>query len=152
MEENHMRGLRFEPVFSGRKQIDYFQLLPEYYTELSEKTVLGAMPFDYSERDEGMIVQYPDGHGGVYKQVYPPEVFKCPNGDNMGLNVLSEAYIKENSALEDWDYFASVQTVGVKRKLFRPYHLLFCSNRMMNIIKENKLKGFKFEIARVTES
>lgn len=152
MEDNHMRGLRFEPVYSGRKQIDYFQLLPEQYIDMSKKTVFGCRPFDYSERSEGCYsFPLPDGKGGFYRRFNPPEVYKCPNGDNLGLNILSEAYIKDSPILKDLDYFASTQTIGVKVNLFRPYHLLFCSNRMMQIIKENKLKGFKLEVAHVVD-
>lgn len=67
------------------------------------------------------------------------------------MNILSEAYIKDSPILKDLDYFASTQTVGLKKNLFRPFHLLFCSNRMMQIIKENKLKGFKLEVAHVVD-
>ena len=31
------------------------------------------------------------------------------------------------------------------------HHLFFCSNRMMRLIKENNLKGFKFEVAHIVD-
>ena len=86
-----------------------------------------------------------------YKEYHPEKIHKCPNGDNLGLNILSEAYIKSSSILDGLDFFASRQTVGTREGVIRPRHLLFCSNRMMNLIKEYKLKGIQFEIAHIVE-
>ena len=43
-----------------------------------------------------------------------------------------------------------IKTIPMQRQT-RPTHLLFCSNRMMRLIKENKLKGFEFEVAHIVE-
>ena len=69
----------------------------------------------------------------------------------MGLCLLSEAYIKSDPVLKDLDFFASRQTVGGRGGLIRQHHLFFCSNRMMKLIKENNLKGFKFEVAHIVD-
>ena len=152
MEDNHVTGIRYEPVYSGHKQIDYFQLLPEHYIELSDKTLFGISPFDLSGESKPFNIQHKNPDGKIWVEHVPLTVYKCPNGDNLGLNILSEAYIKYSSVLNGLDYFASRQTVGHKGKgLIRPKHLIFCSNRMMRIIKENRLKGFKFEVAHIVD-
>ena len=89
--------------------------------------------------------------GTLVKKVIPPEIYKCPNGDNMGLRILSEVYIKTSPILDDLDFFASKQTVGGRGGVIRQHHLFFCSNRMMRLIKENNLKGFKFEVAHIVD-
>ena len=153
MEDNDIKGIRYAPVFSGKRQIEYFQLLPEHYFDISPKTKFGVKPFDYSEGEkEGHYSEGYNAEGKLEKEWWPPAVYKCPNGDNLGLNILSEAYIKNDPLLEGLDYFASRQTVGHKGEgLIRPRHLIFCSNRMMRIIKENNLKGFKFEVAHIVD-
>lgn len=153
MEQNDIKGIRYAPVFSGKRQIEYFQLLPEHYFDISPKTKFGVKPFDYSEGEkEGHYSWRYNAERKLEKIWWPPAVYKCPNGDNLGLNILSEAYIKDDPLLEGLDYFASRQTVGHKGEgLIRPRHLIFCSNRMRQIIVENKLKGFKFEVAHIVD-
>lgn len=153
MEDNDIKGIRYAPVFSGKRQIEYFQLLPEHYFDISPKTKFGVNPHDFSEREEeGYYVNREYANGKRERVWFSPPIYKCPAGDNLGLNILSEAYIKNDPLLEGLDYFASRQTVGHKGEgLIRPRHLIFCSNRMRQIIVENKLKGFKFEVAHIVD-
>ena len=153
MEENDIKGIRYAPVFSGKKQIEYFQLLPEHYFDISPETKFGVNPHDFSEKEtKGYYSERYNAEGKLEQVWWPPPVYKCPKGDNLGLNILSEAYIKNDPLLKGLDYFASRQTVGHKGEgLIRPRHLIFCSNRMMRIIKENNLKGFKFEVAHIVD-
>ena len=154
VKENNLTGMDFEPVISSGKhgqKLNYYQICPQYYLEFSNKTVFGQDPFDLSGEFPGCIVEYMQQDGTKYKKVYPREIYKCPNGDNMGLRILSEAYMKSDSILKDLDFFASRQTVGGRGGLIRQHHLLFCSNRMMRLIKEKNLKGFRFEIAHIVD-
>lgn len=148
MEDNSMRGMRYEPVYSGKKETGYFHLIPEYKLNISPLTKFGANPFMDLPAEEHTW-PYP-----TYKpngSIQDPGVYKCPKGDSLGLNILSEAYVEAHSLLNDVDFFVSKQTYGGRIGLFRPTHLLFCSNRMMRLIKENKLKGFEFEVAHIVE-
>ena len=153
MEQNDIKGIRYAPVFSGNKQIEYFQLLPEHYFDISPQTKFGVNPYDFTEREEeGYYVSRQYANGKRERVWFPPPIYKCPAGDNLGLNILSEAFIKNDSMLNDLDYFASRQTVGHKGEgLIRPRHLIFCSNRMRQIIIDNELKGFKFELAHIVD-
>ncbi len=117
--------------------------------DISPRTVFGINPFDLSEVDPPRTFTRWRKDGTMYKENFPGKIYKCPNGDNMGLNLLSEAYIKSSTILDGLDFFASRQTVGTRQGVIRPRHLLFCSNRMMRLIKENGLKGFQFEKAHV---
>lgn len=127
VKDNSLKGMDFEPVISSAnrgQKLNYYQIRPQFYLDFSKKTVSGKDPFHLS--------------GG------------CPNGDNIP-DILSEAYIRSNPVLEDLDFFASRQTVEGRVGVIRPSRLFFCSNRMMRLIKENNLKGFKFEVAHIVD-
>lgn len=148
VEENGLTGMRFAPVYSGKRETGYYQLIPIHYFDVSPKTKFGSNPFEDAEYDINPIYAK-NSNGKVigYEKIY----YRCPNGDNLGLNILSEAYVKASPLMDGLDFFASRQTCGGRMGYFRPRHLLFCSNRMMRIIKENKLKGFDFEVAHIVE-
>ena len=130
--ENGIKGMTFGPVFFGENRAeDCSQLMIEGQNlELAEQTQFGVNPYDFSEKSE-------------------TEIFKCPQGDNLGLNILSEAYVKDCPPLHTSDFFISEQTVGLKTGYLRPEHLLFCSPGLYRVIKENHLKGFNFEVAHI---
>lgn len=132
IQENNIKGMMFGDVYIGKSLSgDCFQLMPQgEELNISKETVFGVNPYDFSESS-------------------PTEVFKCPKGDNLGLNILSEAYVKGSVAISEKDFFISKQTCGFKSGLLRPSHLLFCSPKLYRVIKENNLKGFNFEVAHV---
>ena len=137
---NEVKGIYFGPVYYGKNQSeDVFQLLMKS-TELdiSDQTRFGVNPCDFSEYDD---------NGPFGKREY----YRCPNGDNLGLNILSEAYVKDCPALQESDFFISRHTYGVYRGLAVPRHLLFCSPRLMQLIKDNNIRGFDFEVAHVVD-
>ena len=145
------------PVYSAGGNghpLNYYQIRPLNYLDISDKTTFGVNPFDLSGTTPSWTETRWEKEGRKfkeYKEYHPEKIHKCPNGDNLGLNILSEAYIKSNPILKDLDFFASRQTVGMREGVIRPRHLLFCSNRMMRLIKDNGLKGFKFEIAHIVD-
>lgn len=152
VRENNFSGMEFESVFGAGKQgrsLNYYQIHPQHYLDFSKKTVFGKNPFDLSGESPSYTWEYLKLDGRMVRETFPPKIHKCPNGDNMGLNILSEAYLKSDQVLQGLDFFASKQTMGARMGLIRPTHLLFCSNRMMKLIKKNKLKGFKFEVAHI---
>ena len=154
IKENNLSGMDFAPVISPGERgqvLNYYQLRPLCYLDFSSKTIFGQDPFDLTGEFPGCTVVYRNQDGTTYKEVFPKEIYKCPNGDNMGLSILSEAYIKSDSVLNNLDFFASRQTVGGRGGLIRQHHLFFCSSRMMKVIKANNLKGFKFEVAHIVD-
>ena len=154
VRDNNLKGMDFEPVISSAnrgQKLNYYQVRPQYYLDFSKKTVFGRTPFDLSGKVPGYTLEGVQPDGTLVKKVIPPEIYKCPNGDNMGLCLLTEAYIKSDSVLNGLDFFASKQTIGGRRGVIRQDHLFFCSNRMMRLIKENNLKGFKFEVAHIVD-
>ena len=154
VKDNNLKGMDFEPVISSAnrgQKLNYYQVRPQCYLDFSKKTVFGQTPFNLSGEFPGCTLEGVQPDGTLVKKVIPPEIYKCPNGDNMGLRILSEVYIKTSPILDDLDFFASKQTVGGRGGVIRQHHLFFCSNRMMRLIKENNLKGFKFEIAHIVD-
>ena len=154
VREKHLIGMDFEPVIGAGEQgrrLNYYQIRPQNYFDLSKETIFGINPFDFSGESPSYTWEYLNPNGTKVRKTFPPKIHKCLNGDNMGLNILSEAHVKSDRRLEELDFFASRQTVGGRMGLIRPYHLLFCSNRMMKLIKEYKLKGFKFEVAHIVD-
>lgn len=153
-KEHNLSGMAFEPVYGSGKhmpKLNYYQIRPCNYLEFSDKTIFGQTPFNLSGMFPGVKREHLQRDGTIITEVFPPEIYKCPNGDNVGLGIMSEPYIKYSPILEGLDFFASRQTIGGRGGLIRQSHLLFCSNRMMRLIKENGLKGFRFEIAHIVD-
>ena len=138
VKDHSLRGLTFGPVYIGKRlSSDIFQLMVQgCELDFSERSAFGIAPFDFTERcsTEGLF------YG---------EVYKCPKGDNLGGNLLSDAFIKDCDEIEQYDFFISRQTIGVYRGLINQRHILFCSPRMRKLIIDNKIRGFDFEIAHV---
>lgn len=128
-ESYNLSGLKFKQVQSKNKQIEFYQIFPSSpILELTNNTIAGIDPFDFSVSSEG-------------------EIYKCPKGHTIGLNLISEVYIKEDKEINNFDFFQSEQKVGVNRGLLRPEPIYLCSIKFRELIKKEKLKGFDFEIA-----
>jgi hypothetical protein len=108
----------------------YYQLTADTEIELTPNTIVGINPFDLSTSSEG-------------------EIYKCPKGDTIGLNLLSEPYVTDSPLIKEFDFFASRQKIGVKRGLLRPEPIYFCSPAFRQMVEEEKLSGFEFEIANI---
>jgi len=140
IKSSDIKGMFFGPVYLGNSlSEDVYQLMIQgQKLEMSEKTRFGGEPYDFIQGEE-----------------YEREISGCPNGDHLGLNILSEAYVHNSASLSQYDFFISKETVGNKiteenqGSLIRPSHLLFCSPKLYRVIKENNLKGFNFEVAHV---
>lgn len=129
VRQRNLKGLQFLATNVEK----YYQLTANVNLELSPNTIVGINPFDLSGSCEG-------------------EIYHCPKGDTIGLNILSEAYIIDDQSIGEYDFFASRQTTGVKRGLLRPEPIYFCSPALRKMIEEEKLSGFEFEIANIESS
>lgn len=130
--EYGLSGLSFEPiVFENGINSDFFHPVFLNYLDLSTNRIIsGINPFDLSVFSQG-------------------EVYKCPEGHTLGLNLISEAFVKKNSLIGKLDFFKSKQKFGVKRGVLRPNSIYFTSPQFRNIVKKEKLSGFDFEITHI---
>ena len=145
VNQRNLKGLVFTPVNFEKGVSDYYQLTASKEIELSHRTVAGVDPFDFSESSDGIEFTIPEGHSVKFEK----EVYKCPQGHTIGLNLLSEPYVLNNRSIGEYDFFASKQKTGVKRGLLRPEPIYFCSPALRKMIEEEKLSGFEFEIANI---
>ena len=74
--------------------------------------------------------------------------YRCPNGDLIGLNVLSEISISRRQ-IWDHDVMHTRQFIGVHRGLLRPERLILVSPKTRAVIESAKFKGVDFEIVRL---
>lgn len=141
--QRDLKGADFETIFltknKNKRAANYYQLHVTHEIELSKETVAGINVFDLSE--------YCDLKGMEGKK----EIYKCPYGHTIGLNLLSEAYVLDSPLIKNYDLIMSKQKIGVKRGLLRPKSLLLCSRAFKNMVDEEKLTGFDFEIANISE-
>ena len=124
--QSDLKGLGLTPVNIKK----YFQLRANEEVELSPKTIAGVNPFDLSTGDQ-------------------EEIYKCPNGHTVGLNLISEAYVLNSPAISKNDFLVSRQKTGVKRGLLRPEPIYFCSKAFRRMVEEERLSGFEFEIVNI---
>ncbi len=143
-EQRNLKGIEFKPILFKRGEASYYQLLPDVSLNLSKNTLAGVNPWDFSEEREKGIHMI-----SGYEVKFDKEVYKCPKGHTLGLRLLSEPYIIDTQKINEFDFFSSVQKIGVKRGLLNPEPIYLCSASFRNMVMENKLSGFGFEIARV---
>ena len=96
---------------------------------VSDQTVFGITPFNLSGNDGD-------------------EVYKCPTGHTLGLNIISEVVFTAEG-LTTSDCFVSRQQIGVKRGVLRPESLLLCSQRVRAMVRDESLTGVNFEVAHL---
>lgn len=126
-----LSGCCFNPVKFKNEDFGYFQIIPTSPTlDLSLKTVVGINPFDFSENCDN-------------------EIYKCPHGHSVGLNLISEPHVLKSEHVNGFDFFVTKQCIGVKRGLLRPEPLTLCSLLFKKMIDNEKLKGFEFEICHI---
>ncbi|UCD52920.1 MAG: hypothetical protein JSW27_09820 [Phycisphaerales bacterium] len=73
---------------------------------------------------------------------------RCPLGDLIGLNLLSEVSIRAASR-GDTDIVASRQFIGTRRGVLRPRRAILISPRMWRLIESEKLRGIQIEVAHL---
>lgn len=141
VEKYNLKGIEFKPIMYKNGVSEYYQIFNSRTIPISDKTLVGVTPFDLSDRCDAF-----DRYGNLESEIY-----KCPNGDTIGLNLLSELFLEEDLKLKDYDFFESKQKIGVMRGLLVPAPVYICSKVFRNMIINEKLTGFKFEIAHVVK-
>lgn len=140
-----LKGATFEPVLFGKAHSTYFQLCPTTALELTENTIAGVNLFDSSTGSEPGVITVPNGQCIQFER----EIYKCPKGHTIGLNLLSEAFVFGTGQINNFDIYVSKQKIGVKRGLLRPQPLFLCSPSLRKMVLEEKLTGFEFEVAHI---
>ena len=144
VNQRNLKGLVLSPISFEKGTSNYHQLMANNEVELSLHTIAGVDPWDFSEGSEGGVY---DVSG--YQIKFEKEIYKCPKGHTIGLNILSETYVLDSQSMREYDFFASKQKVGVKRGLLRPKPIFFCSAVFRKMVEEENLRGFEFEIANI---
>lgn len=147
IKQRNLKGIELEPVLFGKEVSNYYQLIassPEL--KLTDKTIAGGDIFDLGP---DVSDEYEFIVSGGHKVKFENEVYRCPKGHIIGLNLLSEPYVTDSPLIKEFDFFASKQKIGVKRGLLRPEPVYFCSQAFRKMIEEEKLTGFEFEIANI---
>lgn len=140
-----LRGISLEPIKLDKDTSNYYQLItssPEL--ELTKNTITGDNPFESTEGSSGGVYNF-----SGYNVVIEKEVYKCPKGHTIGLNLLSEPYVLNSTLIREFDFFSTKQKTGVKRGLLRPEPIYLCSQAFRKAIEEEKLSGFEFEVAHL---
>ena len=124
-------GAIFRPIYPKRSlnaaSQDYFQLVvPEIGAEIVAPTIVGVDPFDSDSKGE----------------------FRCPYGDLLGLNLLSEVTI-DFATIPEADIFLTRQFLGMRRGLLRPEREILISPKLWRLIVSEKLKGYEVEVAQL---
>ena len=138
-EEMRARGLRgadFRPVRQAGKKgtvsSDWFQLaVSARPVEVVEPTVTGVDPFDR------------DAHGAS----------RCPRGDLMGQNLLSELFVARGS-YDGSDWTCTRQQFGLRRKgpdsgVLRPAPYLLISPTLRGLLVERRVRRLELEVAHL---
>lgn len=129
---HNLSGLSLEKIILDKGPLNIYQpKLTSPELELTKNTTAGIDPFNLADREGA-------------------EIYKCPKGHTLGLNLLSEAYVNTSPSIGKYDFFfATKQKIGVKRGLLRPQPVYLCSHAFRQMIEREKLTGCSFEVAHV---
>lgn len=111
---------------------------------MAKITKTGDDPFSKTEGSSGGTHKV-SGHNMNFEK----EVYVCPKGHLVGLNILSEAYVLNDISIQHYDLFSTRQKIGVRRGLLRPESIYLCSPEFRKMVLEDEYTGFEFEVARV---
>jgi hypothetical protein len=130
-KEHRVTGVRFHPVRAkGAKNLrptGWCQLVVvSTNAEIAAPTRLGIDPFDEDPSCE----------------------CRCPLGDLLGLNLLSEVSVRSSTVGEE-DIVRSRQFVGIRRRLLRPEQAILISPKVRRLIDSGKLKGCEIEVVHL---
>ena len=150
--EHGFEGADFLPVRQkhdpSSESKEWFQLsVKSSSAEIVPPTIVGKGIFDHDEEDQSQDGKPKKIVTGDYVQIlHPLDSERCPTGDLLGLNLISEVSLKRDS-YNGADIFSSKQFVGTRRGLFRPRRLIFISQKLRHFFEEKKLRGFGCEVA-----
>lgn len=143
--KHNLRGMDFLPVWLGDEPSnDYLQLTSSYSIGVSPKTRFGIDYFD-TENISSMGERSYKICGHNIR--FPKEIYVCPNGDLVGLRLLSELFVLPNDTTNNIDFMKTSKYIGVKRGFINPEFLYVCSKKFYDIVKKEHVNGMEFEIA-----
>jgi len=117
--ERDCRGSKPLPVW-------YQLVVTSADAEIAPPTRVGINPFDEDSKGE----------------------CRCPLGDLIGLNLLSEVSIRAASR-GNADIVSSRQFIGTRRGLLRPRHVILISPKFWKLMESEKIRGINIEIAHL---
>ena len=131
IHRENISGVELKPVHhrgQTRKEGDtwYELAISSPPVSFSSRSCVGNAPFDMDPAGES----------------------RCPKGHVLGLNLLSEAYIKK-STWTGADITCTAQLTGTRRGLLRPKPLPLISPRLRKLMVKDKIKGFETEVAHL---
>lgn len=156
--EHGLEGADFLPVRQkndpSSESKEWFQLsVKSMDAEIAPPTIIRSTLFDEDE-DQSHTDEPKKIVVGNYVQIlHPFDSERCPTGDLLGLNLISEVSLKRDS-YNGADIFSSKQFVGARRGLIRPRRLIFISQKLWRVFEEERLKGERikgvsFEVAHL---
>jgi len=77
--------------------------------------------------------------------------YRCPLGHIPGLNPISEITVRRDDSVKA-DLMCTTQMVGKKLGLLRPHPIILVSPRLRRLLVQEKVSGFKTEVAYFEES
>jgi len=154
-----IKGAEFLPVRQkndpNSESKDWFQLsVNSVGSEIVPPTIVGSGLFNFEEDVQHQTDEPKKIVVGDYVQLlHPLDGERCPTGDLLGLNLISEVSLKHDSYNGE-DIFSSKQFVGTRRGLIRPQRLIFISQKLWRVLEEERLKGERikgvsFEVAHL---
>ncbi|MBB4799972.1 hypothetical protein HNP37_000011 [Flavobacterium nitrogenifigens] len=143
-KSRNLKGLELQQLIFNNKTSTYAQLLVNNELDLSSRITTGNDPFTFTTGSKGGTFNV-----SGYDIKLEREVYICPYGHLIGLNLLSEASVINSDIINDFDLFVSKQKLGVRRGLLIPEPVYFCSTKFRKIVEEEKLSGFDFEVANI---
>ncbi|MBL8192045.1 MAG: hypothetical protein JNK38_28800 [Acidobacteria bacterium] len=153
-----IEGAEFLPVRQkndpSSESKEWFQLsVKSMDAEITSPTIIRSTLFN-DDKDQSRTDDPKKIVVGNYVQVlHPLDSERCPTGDLLGLNLISEVSLKRDSYNGE-DIFSSKQFVGTRRGLIRPQRLIFISQKLWRVVEEERLKGERikgvsFEVAHL---
>jgi hypothetical protein len=111
----------------GRPAPVWYQLVPTSRpVDVAPLTKTGVEPFDED----------------------PENKYRCSRGDLIGLNLLSEVYLR-NKDYDGADVAITRQFIGARGGIHRPTPVLLISPRFWRLLESEKVKGYKVEVAHL---
>lgn len=134
MQDNDIKGVTFNKVTSKNKRLN--SVLNWYQLKITSPVVETTFPTRYG------IDPIDDDSQGLYR---------CPLGHIEGLNLLSELSIKKDTYNQLYDIAITRQHVGRHENVLNPAPLIVISSRLRELLISHNIKGFKTEVAYLTE-
>lgn len=123
MENHNLSGASLLPVVDSGSltNTDWSQLVIDARVDVATPpAIFGVDPFDLGAQ------------------------YRCPKGDTLGLNLLSELYIHSKDEVHDVN--STSQFIGYRQGLLVPFPLIVISQRFYQLLKQHKIKGFHVEV------